>query len=64
MCVSDDNMADALIWAESGQNGVDMGIKQRPGVNDCDIAGADNISAGAGEGKRAGVIGNNAPNER
>src|SRR6056300_602517 len=35
MSVSDDNMADALIWAKSGQNGVDMGIKQRPGVNDC-----------------------------
>ena len=41
---------------------VDVGRIRRPRIDHGDVAAAQNIRAGAVEGKRAGVLGDDAPN--
>ena len=50
-----------LFLGEARQQGRDMLLELRPGIDDRDLALADDIGAGALEGERAGVARDNAP---
>ena len=63
--VGDEDMADALIIGrQGGFNGSAVFGQGGAGINQGDVAGADNVDTGAGEGEGAGVARDDASNAR
>jgi len=63
MVVGDEDVADALA-RHSGQQGLQMVRVVRAGIDDRHHPLADDVGAGAGEGERAGVVGDHPSDQR
>ena len=63
MCVGDDDMAHRLT-ADGGEQSLDMGGIVRARIDDRHGAAPDDISAGAGEGHRTAIAGDDAADQR
>ena len=61
--VDDDDMRDRLA-AHGREQPRDMGRRVRAGIDDRDPAAADDVAAGAGEGERAGIAGDEPAHQR
>ena len=61
--VRDEDVRDGLA-AHGRKQRLDMGRRVRARIDDRDLAAADDVAAGAGEGVGAGIVGDDPAHER
>jgi hypothetical protein len=63
MRVGDEDVSDRLA-PHGAQDGIDVILEVWAGIDDCHLAVADDVGAGAPEGEGAGIVGDHAADER